>query len=53
MPMSVAARLLVGGRIEVAFARTDGERILPASRYFPVVVGFTRWLRSREIDLGG
>ena len=39
------------GRIEFAFTPTDGERILPASRFFPVSSS-GGWLRSSVIDGG-
>ena len=47
----INARLRADGRIEFAFTPTDGERILPPSRYFPVSPTVDRWLRSTEIDL--
>ena len=47
------AQLCAGGRIEFAFMPTDGERILPPSRYFPMSPTIDRWLRSTEIELGG
>ena len=46
------ARLRADGRIEFAFTLTDGERILPPSRYFPVGPTVDRWLRSTEIEVG-
>ena len=45
----INARLLTDGRIEFAFTPTDGERILPPSRYFPADARAGRWLRSTEI----
>jgi len=44
----INARLLADGRIEFAFTPTDGERILPSSRYFPVSSSGA-WLRSSLI----
>ena len=41
----INARLLDDGRIEFAFTPTDGERILPRSRYFPASSS-GNWLRS-------
>ena len=49
----INARRLADGRIEFAFTPTDGERILPPSRYFPVSATVDRWLRSTEIEPGG
>ena len=49
----INARLLADGRIEFGFTPTDGERILPSSRYFPVGAAVDRWLRSTLIELGG
>ena len=49
----INARLSEDSRIEFAFTPTDGERILPPSRYFPTSPTVDRWLRSTEIDLGG
>ena len=48
----INARMLAGGRIEFAFTPTDGERILPPSRYFPHNARIGRWLRSTEITIG-
>ena len=48
----INARLRAGGRIEFAFTPTDGERILPPSRYFPHNATIDRWLRSTEITIG-
>ena len=48
----INARLREDGRIEFAFTSTDGERILPPSRYFPVGARVGRWLRSTEIVVG-
>ena len=45
----INARRLNSGRIEFAFTPTDGERIFPEARYFPVNPGHGRWLRSTEI----
>ena len=45
----INARLLTDGRIEFAFTPTNGERILPPSRYFPADARVGRWLRSTEI----
>ena len=45
----INARRLNSGRIEFAFTPTDGERIFPEARYFPVNPGHGRWLRSSEI----
>ena len=47
----INARLRSDGRIEFAFTPTDGERILPPSRYFPVDARVGRWLRSTEITI--
>ena len=47
----INARLRAGGRIEFAFTPTDGERILPPSRYFPHNATVDRWLRSTEITI--
>ena len=47
----INARLRSDGRIEFAFTPTDGERILPPSRYFPVDARVGRWLRSTEIAI--
>ena len=46
----INARLLADDRIEFAFTATNGERILPSSRYFPAGAALDRWLRSSEID---
>ena len=48
----INARLREDGRIEFAFTPTDGEQILPPSRYFPVGARVGRWLRSTEIVIG-
>ena len=48
----IEARLRSDGRIEFAFTPTDGERILPPSRYFPRDATIDRWLRSTEITIG-
>ena len=48
----INARLKDDGRIEFAFTPTDGERILPPSRYFPADARVRRWLRSTEITIG-
>ena len=47
----INARRLADGRIEFAFTPTDGERILPPSRFFPADAELDRWLRSTEIEL--
>ena len=47
----INARMLADGRIEFGFTPTDGERILPPSRYFPVDARVGRWLRSTEITI--
>ena len=47
----INARLLDDGRIEFAFTPTDGERIEPPARYFPVDARVGRWLRSTEITI--
>jgi len=44
----INAQLLADGRIEFAFTPTDGGRILPSSRYFPVSSSGA-WLRSSLI----
>ena len=48
----INARQSEDGRIEFAFTPTDGERILPPSRYFPAGARAGRWLRSTEIAIG-
>ena len=48
----INARLRSDGRIEFGFTPTDGARILPSSRYFPVDARVGRWLRSTEITIG-
>ena len=48
----INARRLADGRIEFAFTPTDGERIAPPARYFPVDARVGRWLRSTEIAIG-
>ena len=45
----INAQLLADGRIEFAFTPTDGERILPSSRYFPASSG-GNWLRSSLLE---
>ena len=45
----INAQLLADGRIEFAFSPTDGERILPSSRYFPASSG-GNWLRSSLLE---
>ena len=47
----INARLRSDGRIEFAFTPTDGERIEPPARYFPVDAPVGRWLRSTEITI--
>ena len=47
----INARLRDDGRIEFAFTPTDGERIAPPARYFPVDARVGRWLRSTEITI--
>ena len=47
----INARQSEDGRIEFAFTPTDGERILPPSRYFPTDAQVGRWLRSTEIAI--
>ncbi len=47
----ITARRLADGRVEFAFIPTDGERILPSSRYFPANASVDRWLRSSAIGL--
>ena len=47
----INARLRDDGRIEFAFTPTDGERIAPSARYFPVDARIGRWLRSTEITI--
>ena len=47
----ISARLHDDGRIEFAFTPTDGERIEPPARYFPVDARVGRWLRSTEIAI--
>ena len=46
----INARLLADDRIEFAFTTTNGDRVLPSSRYFPAGAAPDRWLRSSEID---
>ena len=48
----INARLRDDGRIEFGFTPTDGERIEPRARYFPVDARVGRWLRSTEIAIG-
>ena len=48
----IDARIVSGRRIEFAFTPTDGERILPPKRYFPMDTRVNRWLRSSEITIG-
>ena len=48
----INVRLSEDGRIEFAFTPTDGERILPPSRYFPAAARPNRWLRSTELTIG-
>ena len=47
----INARLRSDGRIEFGFTPTDGERIEPPARYFPVDARVNRWLRSTEIAI--
>ena len=47
----INVRLADDGRIEFAFTPTDGERIEPSARYFPVDARVGRWLRSTEIAI--
>ena len=49
----IEVRLLADDRLEFAFLRTTGERILPQSRYFPAdaPVDRFRWLHSAEITI--
>ena len=47
----INARLRNDGRIEFGFTPTDGERIAPPSRYFPVDARVGRWLRSTTITI--
>lgn len=49
----IEVRLLADDRLEFAFLRTTGERILPQSRYFPADarVDRDRWLGSTEIAI--
>ena len=47
----INARVLADGRIEFGFTPTDGERIEPRARYFPVDARVGRWLRSTEITI--
>ena len=47
----INARRLSDGRIEFAFTPTEGERIEPSARYFPVDARVGRWLRSTEITI--
>ena len=47
----INARLRDDGRIEFAFTLTNGEQILPPSRYFPANARVGRWLRSTEIAI--
>ena len=47
----INARLRSDGRIEFAFTPTDGERIEPSARYFPVDARVGRWLRSTTITI--
>ena len=47
----INARLLMDGRIELAFTPTANDRILPPLRYLPTDAQTGRWLRSTQIDL--
>ena len=47
----INARLREDGRIEFGFTPTDGERIAPSARYFPVDAAAGYWLRSTEIAI--
>ena len=47
----ITARRLADGRVEFGFIPTDGERILPSSRYFPTSSRVDRWLRSSVIGV--
>ena len=48
----ISARLRLDGTIEFSFIVTDGERILPRQRFFPVASS-GKWLRSTLIDAVG
>ena len=47
----IEVRLLADGRLEFAFLRTTGERILPQRRYFPADARVGEWLPSTEIAI--
>ena len=47
----ITAQLLADGRVEFGFLNEDGERILPATRFFPADARVDRWLRSSLIEL--
>ena len=47
----ISARLLEDGRIEVAFTRVDGGRVLPDGRFIPSTAEVNRWLRSTVIEV--
>ena len=47
----INARLRNDGGVEFAFTPTNGQRILPLARVFPVDVTHNRWLHSTEIEL--
>ena len=47
----ITAQLLADGRVEFGFLHEDGERILPATRFFPADARVDRWLRSSLIEL--
>ena len=49
----INARLLADGRIEFALTFTDGDRILPQFRYFPVGAGVGRWRAARRLSWAG
>ena len=53
----VAARSVAGDRVEFAVQQRDGdgwgERVLPSSRFFPLVTTVGRWLVSSAVDVEG
>ena len=49
----IVARLAADGRTEFGWQPTNGERILPRSRYFPTDAQVERWLRSSPIEVSG
>ena len=48
----ISARRLADGRTEFSFEPAQGERLLPATRFFPAGAEVGRWLYSSPIDVG-